>query len=121
MFEILSENGIFLVACDEEDVAVGYVSIRYVLDEGYMNNIAVKREYRNKGLATRLLKVLERECRALGLAFITLEVRESNTTARKLYSSMGYEEKGVRRRFYRYPEEDAILYTLTLEEKGEPV
>ena len=82
--ELFNDTACFIAAVTENGEVAGYAGLHCVLDEGYMNNIAVKREYRNKGLATRLLKVLERECRALGLAFITLEVRESNTTARKL-------------------------------------
>ncbi len=108
------EDGIMLVACDENDRAIGYVSLRFVLDEGYMNNIAVLPEHRRNGTATALLNALAEKCREEGLSFITLEVRYGNEAAKALYSSLGYAITGKRRRFYRLPEEDALIYTLTL-------
>ena len=40
---------------------------------------------------------------------IFLEVRASNEPAIKLYSSFGYEQIAVRKRFYSNPIEDAII------------
>lgn len=111
--EVTYENGVMLVA-EEDNRAVGYVSLRYVLDEGYLNNIAVLPEYRRKGLARGLLTQLTEECRELGLSFITLEVRMSNEPAKTLYRSLGYGMVGRRRNFYRDPREDALLFTLML-------
>ncbi len=113
--EIAYENGIMLVA-EEDNRAVGYLSLRYVLDEGYLNNVAVLPDYRGRGFARALLTRLQEECEELGLAFITLEVRISNETAKALYRSLGYEMTGRRRRFYRLPEEDALLFTKRLSE-----
>ena len=41
---------------------------------------------------------------------ILLEVRESNSAARKLYEKCGFVQSGRRQRYYKQPEEDAILY-----------
>lgn len=111
--ELSYENGVMLVA-EEDGRAVGYVSMRFVLDEGYLNNIAVLPDCRRRGLASALLTELASRARDLGLAFLTLEVRASNEPAKRLYASQGYAPVGRRRRFYREPEEDALLYTLTL-------
>ena len=107
------ENGIFLVA-ESDGRAVGYVSMRYVLDEGYINNVAVLPEYRRQGIGKKLLLALNEECEKRRLSFITLEVRESNEGAIGLYTSLGYEQVGRRKRFYRLPDEDALLLTKTL-------
>ena len=40
-----------------------------------------------------------------------LEVRESNIYAQNMYTQNGYETVGKRKRFYRGPDEDAILMT----------
>ena len=111
--ELAYENGRMLVA-EEENRAVGYVSLRFVLDEGYLNNIAVLPDWQRRGIGRALLNALKDEACELGLSFLTLEVRAGNEPAKALYRSLGYEMTGRRRRFYRYPEEDALLYTLTL-------
>jgi ribosomal-protein-alanine N-acetyltransferase len=43
-----------------------------------------------------------------------LEVRESNTAARRLYASRGFEEMGRRRGYYKRPAEDAIVLRLEM-------
>lgn len=111
--ELAYENGRMFVV-EEENRAVAYVSLRFVLDEGYLNNIAVLPDYRRRGYARALLNTLADEARELGLSFLTLEVRAGNEPAKALYRSLGYEMTGRRRRFYRDPVEDALLFTLTL-------
>ena len=107
----LGERQIFLAAVEEEQVA-GYVGLMYVLDEGYISNVAVSPDCRRRGIARRLLAELERRCRALELAFMTLEVRASNTPAIALYESRGFRSVGRRKNYYKNPAEDAILMTL---------
>lgn len=109
----LGERQIFLAAVEGEQV-VGYVGLMYVLDEGYISNVAVAPEHRRRGLARQLLAELERRCRALQLAFMTLEVRASNTPAIALYESRGFRQVGRRKNYYKNPAEDAILMTLEL-------
>ena len=51
----------------------------------------------------------------MGSRLIHLEVRESNEPARRLYTRQGFEIAGRRKRYYRFPKEDAILMTKRLE------
>ena len=46
---------------------------------------------------------------------VFLEVRESNVAAISLYSSEGYVFTGRRKRFYKNPTEDALLFTKELQ------
>ena len=103
----LSE-GLYLGAF-EDDKLVGYCGMRGVLDEGYINNVAVLPAFRRRGIARALLTELEKHTE--GLAFLTLEVRESNTAAQALYISLGYLPVGRRPRYYERPVEDALLMT----------
>ena len=82
-----------------------------MLDEGTINNIAVKKEMRRTGIAKALLLEADRFAAAHRLSFLTLEVRMSNKAAQALYTSCGYESVGVRRAFYKKPTEDAFLMT----------
>ena len=96
----------FVVALDGE-TAVGYMGLQIFCGEGYVTNVAVLPEYRRQGIAQKLiLKELENE-----MNFITLEVRKSNAPAINLYQKMGFENVGIRPRFYTAPDEDAVIMT----------
>ena len=108
--ELINPHTVMLV-CEDGNETVGYVSMRYVLDEGYINNVAVSPGFRRRGAARALLTALEDRAVIKRLSFISLEVRESNGAARALYESLGYKQTGRRRGFYRLPTEDALIYT----------
>lgn len=93
------------------DLVVGYVGISCILDEGYITNIAVLPEYRNKGIATSLLTRLFALACDNQLSFISLEVRESNSRAISLYEKLGFSNEGMRKNFYNNPKENALIMT----------
>ena len=101
----------FLVALDDAGRVAGYAGLQVVLDEGTITNIAVRPEYRRQGIAADILQVFENFARGNRLAFLTLEVRASNTAAIALYEKMGYVRAGTRRGYYEHPREDAIIMT----------
>lgn len=102
----------FLVAEAEDGFILGYAGLHVVLDEGYIDNIAVERDARRHGVASALLDVF---CRfgEVHLSFLTLEVRVSNEPAIALYRKFGFEEAGRRKDYYRDPKEDALIMTRT--------
>ena len=51
------------------------------------------------------------------LAFLTLEVRESNTPAIQLYMKHGFAQVGRRKDYYQAPKEDALIMTLEFQEE----
>ena len=101
-----------MLAAVADDIVLGYIGMMYVIDEGYIANIAVSRQYRNKGIADALVNAIKERGRELGLSFLTLEVRVSNNAARSLYSKHGFTEVGTRKDYYEKPAEDALLMTL---------
>ena len=108
--ELYNPQASFIVAEDGEGGVLGYAGLQVVLDEGYIANIAVENAARRHGVASALLDVY---CRfgQEHLAFLTLEVRESNKAAIGLYLKHGFEEVGRRKNFYNDPKEDAIIMT----------
>ena len=118
--ELESLNSSCIAAVTEDGTVLGYASLTVVLDEGYVNNIAVRADCRRQGIASALLRVFLRFARAQQLAFLTLEVRESNAAARALYDRFCFQEVGRRKNYYDKPAEDAILMTryLTAREEG---
>lgn len=108
-------KGIFLVA-EQDGAAVGYVGCQTVLDEGYITNVAVSPDCRRQGIGRALIAELTERAKRAGLAFVTLEARESNAPAITLYEGAGFRRVGVRKNFYTAPAEDAVLMTLFLKE-----
>lgn len=94
---------------------VGYIGLMYVLDEGYISNVAVDAAFRRCGAGDALVGELIRRCRRMLLSFVTLEVRAGNAPAIALYEKHGFRAVGRRRGYYEKPREDAILMTLTLD------
>lgn len=106
----------FLAAKSNDGTVMGYIGMMYVLDEGYISNVAVGDEYRRQGVADELIRELLDRAGRLELAFVTLEVRESNTPAIALYSKNGFKPVGLRKNYYEFPRENAILMTKFLKE-----
>lgn len=100
------ETSHFLVA-DVDGRAVGYMGLQIFSGEGYVTNVAVLPEYRGQGIALALIN----EQLKNKMGFITLEVRESNVPAIRLYEKAGFENMGIRPKFYSNPTENAIIMT----------
>ena len=112
--ELENQCAAFLVAQDgDTGKVVGYAGLLVVADEGYITNVAVFPEYRRRGVAAQLLSVFENFARGRHLAFLTLEVRPSNTAAIALYESFGFRQVGRRKNYYDLPKEDALILTKT--------
>ena len=104
----------FIVAEDGEGGVLGYAGLQVVLDEGYIDNIAVEEAARRHGVGDALLDVFCRFGQA-HLSFLTLEVRASNAPAIALYRKHGFQEAGRRKNYYQQPREDAIIMTREFE------
>ena len=107
-----------IVVQGTDSTVLGYAGLLVVLDEGYITNVAVRPEYRRQGIASELLEVFRRFGEGNHMAFLTLEVRASNTAARALYQKHGYAEVGCRKNYYEHPKEDAIIMTLEFAKYG---
>ncbi|ACX51321.1 ribosomal-protein-alanine acetyltransferase [Ammonifex degensii KC4] len=112
LFEILINKLAEYVVALWNGKVVGYGGMWIVADEGHITNIAVHPDYRLRGVGREILKELIRRAREKGLSRMTLEVRPSNAVARHLYRSLGFVEKGIRKRYYRDNDEDAIIMWL---------
>lgn len=108
--ELFNDTACFLAAVTDEGEVVGYAGLHCVLDEGYIDNVAVRPEYRRQGVAGELLGAFLRFGQA-NLAFLTLEVRKSNLPAIALYEKFGFFKVGERKNYYDSPREDAVLMT----------
>jgi ribosomal-protein-alanine acetyltransferase len=97
---------------EREAGVLGFVVGRVLDDEWEIENIVVAESARRRGLGARLLGEFLSLARERGARSVFLEVRESNLAARTLYEKWAFVKIGRRKRYYRDPSEDAILYRL---------
>ncbi|HDQ04410.1 MAG TPA: ribosomal-protein-alanine N-acetyltransferase [Deltaproteobacteria bacterium] len=95
-------------------VVAAYIIFWIVPGEAHLFSLAVKKEFRRQNLAFNLLKIMEEIVRKAGIKSITLEVRESNIEAIKLYEKRGFVVKGRRINYYRETNEDALIMWLDI-------
>jgi ribosomal-protein-alanine N-acetyltransferase len=105
------ENNGYLIA-EIDGKVVGYCGYWGIVGEGYIYNVAVKKEYRKQRIGYHLLKNLIDMSKNKGIVSFTLEVRCSNEAAIHLYETLGFESAGVRKDFYSKPKEDAVIMWL---------
>ena len=110
VLESAAADTVFFVFCENGKI-LGYAGLQVVLDEGYITNIAVTASARGRGIGKALADALINFGKGKNLAFISLEVRESNTPAISLYTKCGFKDCGKRKSFYQNPKEDAIIMT----------
>lgn len=104
---------LFSVATDGAVVA-GYVVAHHAADEGEILNLGVTPGHRRGGVGRALVRSVLGELARRMVKVAFLEVRESNTAARRLYESLGFVAVGRRLRYYRRPIEDAVILRVTL-------
>lgn len=96
---------------DPQPKVVGAIVTWLLVDEVHIATISVHPDYRRRGIATRLLCTALEENARLGGVEATLEVREHNLAAQKLYHRFGFREVGRRKRYYEDNGEDALILT----------
>jgi ribosomal-protein-alanine N-acetyltransferase len=108
-----NQNARYVVALHENRV-IAYCGMWIILDEAHITNIAVHPVYRGKKVGLRLMQNMMGAAKMFGAKSMTLEVRPSNTVARNLYAKLGFQEHGIRKRYYSDNDEDAIIMWVTL-------
>jgi ribosomal-protein-alanine N-acetyltransferase len=108
--ELAKPSSICLGAIDgETGTLAGYLIISRYVDAWHVMNLAVADEYRRRGIATRMMERLFELTAGDGRRGYTLEVRISNDAAIKLYESLGFRARGIRRGYYTDNREDALI------------
>ncbi|GAA2312335.1 ribosomal protein S18-alanine N-acetyltransferase [Nonomuraea roseoviolacea subsp. roseoviolacea] len=83
-----------------DEVIVGYAGLAAAADQADVQTIAVLQAHQGTGVGGAMLAELLREARRRGAREIFLEVRDDNPRARGVYEHFGFEEIGIRRRYY---------------------
>lgn len=107
--EIHNPLATYLVITQEDEV-VAYGGFWKIIDQGDINNIAVKKEYRNMGFGKMLMEALIEKAKEQKIKAITLEVRVTNKSAINLYKKLGFKEAGIRKKYYSDNEDALIMW-----------
>ena len=102
------------LAVEEDSQMKGFLIGRCLDAEWEIENIVIAEEARKRGFGAALVGEFLKIARQQGGREVYLEVRESNAAARRLYEKCQFGETGRRKKYYRDPEEDAVLYALRL-------
>jgi ribosomal-protein-alanine N-acetyltransferase len=94
--------------------AVGYAVFWLFAGEGHLHHIAVRADWRRRGVASRLVEDMMRLAREAGTGEFFLELRPSNEAARRLYEKKGFALRGRRPCYYDDTGEDALVMGMQL-------
>ncbi|MET9337333.1 MULTISPECIES: ribosomal protein S18-alanine N-acetyltransferase [unclassified Nonomuraea] len=89
----------YVVAVDGGEI-IGYAGLAVAADQADVQTIAVRSARQGEGVGSAMLTDLLDEARRRAAQEIFLEVRADNPRARSVYERFGFEEIGVRRRYY---------------------
>ncbi len=98
----------YVVAMEGECV-VGYAGLDLAGEVADVMTIAVAPDHQARGLGDELMRELARRGASAGAVAMMLEVRADNASALRLYARHGFEQVGVRRRYYQPDGVDALV------------
>ena len=111
--EINNPDALYMCVRDDENgKIIASAGMIISFETADIMNVSVDKEYRRRNIARNLLLKLFEEGRKKGVTEFTLEVRQGNDAARKLYEKLGFSYAGTRPGFYSNPKEDAAIYWL---------
>lgn len=103
-----NKHALYIVA-ELAGKVIGYLSVWNIIDEGHINNVAVSPLYRRQKIATIMMETMLSATKNAGIKRHTLEVRQSNEAAIKLYESLGFKPMGMRKGYYEDTGENAVI------------
>ena len=100
------------IVMEEGGQVIGYAGFWLVAGEAQITRVAVMENERGLGYGTQLAAALVNDAWELGADAVTLEVRESNIAAQKVYLTCGFASEGVRPNYYEDNHENAVIMWL---------
>ncbi|HEX8493327.1 MAG TPA: ribosomal protein S18-alanine N-acetyltransferase [Pyrinomonadaceae bacterium] len=120
--ELLSEQSVLMFVArplmtertSEVEQVAGFIAARMAADDLHINNVAVREQYRRRGIGGALLAAVLERGKERGAQKAFLEVRAGNVAAQGLYARYGFEVVGKRANYYSAPSEDALVMVVPL-------
>ena len=109
--ELESDSSHYLVVKDNSKI-IGFAGIKVTVPDCDIMNIVVKKDFRNQGIGSLLLKELINLSKSLKVQNLFLEVNEKNRPAILLYNKFGFKKISTRKNYYK--DNNAIVMKLDL-------
>lgn len=103
------------VGIEEEGKIIGYCGVWIIIDEAHITNIAILPQYRGRKLGEALMRKVMQLAVERDVKTMTLEVRVTNQIAQSLYRKLGFQDGGIRKRYYTDNQEDALVMWVNLQ------
>ena len=97
-----------------QEKIVGYVDYWRIAGEVHVITIAVHPDFRTQHIGSRLMEIMIGDAKEHGDKVISLDVRQSNSAAQGLYKKFGFQQAGLRSRYYQDNQEDGLVMNLNL-------
>lgn len=97
-----------------DGVVLGFCGLWVVIDEAQITNFAISPSHRGAGYGSTLFQYVINQATAFGAHRLSLEVRQSNIIAQKVYQKFGLVPGGVRKNYYTDNNEDALVMWVNL-------
>lgn len=110
-FVYLMDNSDFFKVVRENDRIIGYICGETLFHRGHLISLAVKKDYRRKGIGTYLLKLFIGFLRKRNIDTMYLEVSVNNHDAIKFYLKRGFR---IISRIKRYYANEADAYVMMM-------
>lgn len=110
-------DGSLLIGAFSDSRPVGFAVFRCVLDEAELITLAVDPEHQGKSIASKLLKWSDAQLMQQDISSVFLEVRTDNAPAIRLYETVGFQSRSVRKGYYKVAggsRVDAVIYSRVL-------
>lgn len=108
--ELKNPNSKYFIAIQNNEI-VGFAGVWKSVDDIHITNIVTKISKRHLGIASKLLEELISFSKNEHTTSLTLEVKENNINAIKLYEKYHFKKIGIRKNYYGQ-NENAIIMTL---------
>ena len=94
LYRFFADSEDRIIVAEFDNTVIGYISIELKREDvpfAYLDDFCVQKEYRSRGIGTKLLQLSEAYINENGISDILLHVETANTSAQRLYKKNGYE------------------------------
>ena len=114
--ELNGTKPILYLVAEHEGEIIGFIGVRFENGDGHITNVAIVKAYQNLGLGHYFFREAEKVARQNDYESLSLDVRNSNLDAQRLYRRLGFVTQRVKPDYYRNNNEDALDMLYLLEE-----